>query len=269
MSFDLNQEILLKCNVNLSGQGERMLVMCQSLTSNQTIWRHQIDTLGKHYTCLTFDFLGSGKSDIKANEAQRYISIQPHLTDFLTILDRLDINKIDFVGHGVGGNIGMLAAAQRPDFFRSLHLLDVTPKYLTSDDFEGCLSNQEFEILWQILGRDYLGWSEISHIEDQHVLTETPALKALYIDLKALRPDFAQGALRIKYDLDMRQTIHEIKAPLHFYHSLKEPLVPFRISEYYGEHAPSAIIRILNSEGGRPQLTTPDELNQLLTNYLA
>jgi sigma-B regulation protein RsbQ len=269
MSFDLNQEILLKCNVNLSGQGERMLVMCQSLTSNQTIWRHQIDTLGKHYTCLTFDFLGSGKSDLKVIEAQRYISIQQHLCDFLTILQRLDIEKIDFIGHGLGGNIGLLAALQNPQYFRSIHLLDVTPKYLSCDSFEGSFSAQEFERLWQILGRDYLGWSEISHIEVQQVLIDNPALKSLYLALKTLRPDFAQGALRIKYDLDMRESIKNIQVPIHFYHSLKEPIVPYRISEYYDEILPHSTIKILNSEGGQPQLTTPDELNQLLISHLA
>jgi pimeloyl-ACP methyl ester carboxylesterase len=91
---------------------------------------------------------------------------------------------------------------------------------------------------------------------------------ALYNSLKSLRPDFAQAALRIIYDLDMRSILPEIGSQLHFLHSLQEPTVPLWTSEYYDENLPRSTVQIINAEGQQPQLTSPDEVNGMLKVHL-
>jgi sigma-B regulation protein RsbQ len=268
MSTTLTHEILVKCNVNLFGHGEQILVFAQSITDNQHIWRHQLSEFGKHFKCLTFDFVGVGKSDMKSSEAQRYIHIEQHLEDFMSILDRLKIKQAQFIGHGLGGNIGVLAVSKNPDLFKNMHLIDMAPKYLDDDDFAGAFSKEDFEKLWQILAQDYLSWSEILSPSDHKELSSYPKIEALYSCLKALRPDFAQGALRIKYDLDIRAKIEALSIPICFYHSLNEPVNGLWLSTYYEDLLPKANIQILNSEGRQPQLTAPDEVNNMLTKNL-
>jgi len=268
MPTALTHEILVKCNVNLFGHGEQILVFAQSISDNQNIWRHQLSEFGRHFKCLTFDFVGVGKSDIKGSDAQRYIYIEQHLEDFLSILERLKIQQAQFIGHGLGGNIGVIAASQRPELFKNLHLIDMAPKYLNSDDYTGAFHKDEFEQLWRLLAQDYLSWSEILSPTDQKELTNNLKLEALYTSLKALRPDFAQGALRIKYDLDVRSQLKALKIPLNFYHSLNEPVFGLWLNTYYEELLPAAKIQIINSEGRQPQLTAPDDVNNMLTKNL-
>jgi sigma-B regulation protein RsbQ len=268
MPTALTNEILVKCNVNLYGHGDRIIVFAQSIAENQTIWRHQLSELGRQFRCLTFDFVGVGKSDIRGSDAQRYVQIDQHVKDFLKIMERMHITQAHFVGHGLGGNIGALACVLKPDLFTNLHFIDMAPKYVRSHDFEGYFHKDEFELLWKQLAQDYLSWSEFLPTNDELTTSEHSKLGSLYSSLKKLRPDFAQGALRIKYDLDMREDLRRLTQPLHFYHSLKESVVALWLSEYYAEQVPNAHVQILNSEGRRPQLTSPDEVNQLLLKYL-
>lgn len=269
MNLPTPNDILIKCNVNLYGTGDQIIVFVQSITTNQTIWRHQLSELGKHFKCLTFDFVGVGKSDMRHAGVQRYIRIEHHLNDFLAILDVLKIQKAQLVGHGLGAAVGVLAAAQRPALFETMHLFDFTPQFIRTDEFEAYYSREDFEHLWKYLTIDYLSWSSIKNSDNNLKKVMPEKLLGLYESLTQLRPDFAQAALRIKYDLNIRATLDEIIVPIYFYHSLKEPTVPLWISEYYSDRYPNGWVKILNSEGRQPQVTSPDEINeQLLKNIV-
>lgn len=263
------KEIFIKCNVNLYGTGDQILIFAQSITTSQTIWRHQINELGKHFKCLTFDFVGVGKSDVRHIEAQRYIRLEKHLEDFLRIIDTLEIKTAQFIGHGLGAGVGVMAAQLRPTLFKTMHLIDFTPKFIRTPDFEGYYTSEDFEVVWKLLATDYLSWTSIQTQEQAAKKTLPEKLLGLYESLSLLRPDFAQAALRIKYDLDLRSALDAVNSQICFYHSLKEPCVPLWISEFFNERYPNGWVKILNSEGRHPQITSPDEVTeQLLQNIV-
>lgn len=85
------------------GKGEQIIVLVHGLASNGGFWRYNIAELSKQYRVIAVDLPGYGKSDK---------GVYPYTMSFYAdvisgLLMQLNISKVVYVGHSMGGQIGI------------------------------------------------------------------------------------------------------------------------------------------------------------------
>ena len=75
-------------------------------------FRHQIDSLSRHFRVLAVDLPGFGLSDRPSDEDLSYTAHAERLREFL---DRMGVERAAVLGHSIGGAIAMRLAAAHPE----------------------------------------------------------------------------------------------------------------------------------------------------------
>lgn len=82
-------------------------------------WLPQVEVLSDHFTCLTFDNRGMGRS-VPANGP---ITVAGMAADALAVLDAAGVSGAHVVGHSLGGLVAVYLALAVPNRVRSLTLM--------------------------------------------------------------------------------------------------------------------------------------------------
>jgi len=81
--------------------------------------------LSHRYRVICPDVVGRGRSDHLRDP--RYYQILQYVADMVTLIARLDVESVHWLGTSMGGLIGMVLAAQPAGLIRSLALNDIGP----------------------------------------------------------------------------------------------------------------------------------------------
>lgn len=96
------------------------VVLGHSFLCAGTMWRGQVPALAEHYRVLNLDLRGHGKS----GEITKPFSLYDAVSDVVTVLDALGIEKAVWCGLSIGGMVAMRAALTCPERVEGLILLD-------------------------------------------------------------------------------------------------------------------------------------------------
>lgn len=102
------------------GQGEVVLLV-HGITTYSFIWRNIVPLLEHQYQVIGLDLLGCGGS---SKQVDTPYSIKNHAHLLQQFLEKLEIKKIHFVGHDVGGGIGQIFAVNYPEMLHDLTLMN-------------------------------------------------------------------------------------------------------------------------------------------------
>jgi pimeloyl-ACP methyl ester carboxylesterase len=106
-------------------------VLVHGFTGSSLDWADVVDALATRSTVVMFDHRGHGESTNTADEAS-YTFAQ--LTDdFTALVDALDLEPFDLLGHSMGGAVVMRYALAHPDRVRSLVLMDTAGRAATTN----------------------------------------------------------------------------------------------------------------------------------------
>ena len=100
------------------GEGEPV-VFCHGIPTSSYLWRDVATELADDYRVIAPDMLGYGNS-AKHDGFDRSIRAQEAMIDDL--LDQLDVGPVTFVGHDLGGGVGLRYAVHQPDAVANLVL---------------------------------------------------------------------------------------------------------------------------------------------------
>jgi pimeloyl-ACP methyl ester carboxylesterase len=106
-------------------ENPRVLVCVHGLTRNGRDFDFLAQALAADYRVVCPDVVGRGKSDWLSNKSL-YVMPQ-YCADMVTLLARLNVESVDWLGTSMGGLIGMALAAQPGNPIRRLVLNDVGP----------------------------------------------------------------------------------------------------------------------------------------------
>jgi pimeloyl-ACP methyl ester carboxylesterase len=106
-----------------SSDNERVLVCVHGLARNSRDFDDLALALSRDYRVICPDIVGRGGSDWLP-AGQEY-GIPQYMNDIVTLLARLNVDKVDWVGTSMGGIIGMCLAALPNSPIKSLVLNDV------------------------------------------------------------------------------------------------------------------------------------------------
>ena len=149
-----------------SGDPNVLLLPTWSLIHSRQ-WKMQIPYLARHFRVITFDPRGNGRSD-RPQEAAAYDE-REFAADALAVLDETETERAAIVGFSLGGQRGLLLAAEHPE--RVEGAVFIGPSFVGGGEPSAERSVYDFETRYDTEEgwakhnrhywlRDYAGWVE-------------------------------------------------------------------------------------------------------------
>ena len=108
----------IDCNFSQYGKGPG-LILIHGIGAAKDAWRFIVPKLSKHFTVVTYDLRGHGKSRI----TNKNFNFEDLVEDLENVRKKTKIEKAHFVGHSLGGMIVPAYAKKFPDNTISIGLL--------------------------------------------------------------------------------------------------------------------------------------------------
>jgi sigma-B regulation protein RsbQ len=234
------------------------MVFAHGFGCDQHMWRLLAPRFEDRFQVVTFDHVGSGRSDPGAYEPHKYASLAGYAADVVELLDELDLGPVVFVGHSVSSMIGVLASIDRPDLFESLVLVGPSARYIDDGDYIGGFSAADIDELLDSMGSNYLGWS---HAIAPAIMgnTDQPELAA-ELDESFCRADpvIARQFAAVTFRSDNRDDLAKVTVPTLVLQCRDDVIAPLTAGEHVRDHVPDATFVLLDATGHCPHLSAPD-----------
>jgi len=150
------------------------LLLLSGMASDSASWQPVIEPLSRHFELIIPDNRCSGRTQPCPVETSRALMVN----DVLVLLDALEIEKANILGHSMGGMLGWALAANAPD--RVNHLISasaqawVIPARVALFDSLACMRSDQNEEHWFALLYQFL----FSPSFFEHATTVRQALEA-------------------------------------------------------------------------------------------
>jgi sigma-B regulation protein RsbQ len=262
-------EIVRRNNVKVLGNGVQPMMFAHGFGCDQNMWRFVVPAFQDDYRVVLFDYVGAGRSDLRAYDPKRYSTLQGYAQDVLDIVDGLDLRDVIFVGHSVSSVIGILAANREPDRFAHLILVGPSPRYIDDPpDYVGGFGRADIEGMLDAMDRNYIGWVTaltpvIMKNEDRPELTQELASSFCSTDPKIAR-QFAQAT----FFADNRADLGRVRVPSLVLQCSDDAIAPTTVGEYVARSIPASTLRYMKATGHCPHLSHPDETIEAIKEYL-
>ena len=265
----MNQDILRRNNVKISGRGAQTIVFAHGFGCDQNMWRFVAPAFEENYKIVLFDYVGSGKSDLAAYKPERYGDLNGYVQDVLEICDALELKDTIFVGHSVSSMIGALASIERPGLFEKLVLVVPSPCYINHPpDYTGGFERADIEGLLDMMDKNYLGWASflapvIMKNDDRPELE-----KELEGSFCSTDPKIARRFAEATFYADNRADLPKLKTPSLIIQVTDDALAPVSVGEYLHENLAGSTLRLIEASGHCPHMSHPQEVIEIIREYL-
>lgn len=246
------------------------MLMAHGFGCDQNMWRYITPAFEKTHQIVLFDYVGSGQSDKRAYDPERYNSLTGYAQDILDICQELDLTDIVFVGHSVSSIIGILAAIQQPHRFSRLILIGPSPRYLNQKpDYIGGFEQQDVDELLTLMDQNYFRWANtlaplIMDNADRPHLSQELTHSFCATDPLVMK-QFARATLLA----DNRADLPRVTIPSLILQCSQDIIAPRLVGEYMQRHLPNSTLRYMDATGHCPHLSAPAETIALINEYLS
>jgi sigma-B regulation protein RsbQ len=218
-----------------------------------------------------FDFAGATEQTLAAYQPRRHRSLYGFAEDLVLLMKSMRIRGATYVGHSLGGVIGMLACNGDPGLFDSLVLLGASARYV--DDpaagYVGGFTEESIDQLVASMQNDYVAWANgfaplAMGNPDRPVLAQEFTRSLL-----RLRPDIAAAVLGAAFHSDHRKDVQRLKVPVQVLQTESDVAVPLAAAEWLAAHSRARDFAIVAAQGHFPQLSAPEAVNAAILKFLA
>jgi sigma-B regulation protein RsbQ len=221
------------------------------------------------FRIVLFDYVGSGQSDKKAYNPERYASLDGYAEDVIEICEALQLQDVIFVGHSVSSMIGLLAAARQPDLFRQLIMVGPSPCYINDESYRGGFERADIEELLETMEKNYIGWAnflapQIMNNPDRPELGDELSSSFCSTD-----PVIARQFAQATFFSDNRKDLKKIKTPSLILQCTDDMIAPREVGEYLSNNLENSTLRFMDATGHCPHMSHPDETITLIREYLS
>ena len=256
-------------HVQVTGEGTRPMMFAHGFGCDQNMWRFVAPAFMRDYRGVLFDYVGAGRSDLRAYSPERYGDLRGYAQDVLEICEALDLRDLTFVGHSVSAMIGVLAAIRAPERFARLILLAPSPRYINDPPaYVGGLERREVEGLLDMMDRNYLGWAQLLAPQIMQNPERPELAGELASSFCSTDPVIARQFARVTFFSDNRRDLARIPVPSLILQCSDDLLAPTSVGEYMHRSAPNSTLRVMQATGHCPHLSDPAETIALMREYL-
>ncbi|MDO6562679.1 alpha/beta hydrolase [Amphritea sp. 1_MG-2023] len=205
-----------------SVDNDRVLMCVHGLARNSRDFDDLAATLARDYRVVCPDMPGRGESDWLASGVA--YDIPGYMNDIVTLLARLDVEQVDWVGTSMGGIIGICLAALPGSPIRSLVLNDIgcfidktalqrIARYLGDHRFHSLMDVEQYmrQTYSAYRGLNDKQWQHLVKFGHRLVMDESSADKpyALHYD-----PRIAEQSLAVQdQDIDLEPFWRQVTCP--------------------------------------------------------
>ncbi|MCZ7466261.1 pyrimidine utilization protein D [Rhizobium rhizogenes] len=240
------------------------ILLSSGLGGSGTYWTPQIDALSDHFRIVTYDHRGTGST---GGEVPAEGGISAMADDVMEIVSALNLEKFHFMGHALGGLIGLDIALRQPRLIDRLVLInawskadphsgrcfDVRIELLEKSGIEAFVKAQPlflYPAAWMSQHQERLGRDDahgVSHFQGKaNVLRRIAALRA--------------------FDVDSR--LGEIDNPVLVVATKDDLLVPYTRSQRLADGLQQSELCLLDFGAHAVNITEPELFNTRLLQFL-
>ncbi len=257
-------------NVQIRGKGEKTLLFGHGFGTDQRAWRFVTPTFLDTHRIVTFDHVGFGGSDRAAYADTRYRTLEGYAVDLVEILDEIAEECVTYVGHSIGGVIGLLASLTAPERFERLILLGSSPRFINDPpDYVGGFERVEIEGILDAMESDQLAWSQSLAPVAMGEQSTADMVNEFGNTLSALDPLIARSFGRAVFTVDCRDRLPDVQVPTLVLQCTRDSIVPRSVGAYMQRHLQKGTLRELDASGHCPHLTHPEETSAAIDDYLS
>ena len=261
--------IIQRNNVRVTGTGERTLLLAHGFGCDQNMWQFVAPALAERQRVITFDYVGSGDSQISAFDPDRYGRLEGYATDVLEVCEALDLRDVAFVGHSVSAMIGLIASLWEPTRLAELIMVCPSPDYHDRPpDYYGGFQREDLVELLDLMDKNYIGWAHqlapmvLGDQADEELVHELSG------SFCSTDPVIAKTFAQATFFSDCRDLLPRVQRPTLILQNRVDPLAPVAVGEYMHASMPGSTLRILDAGGHCPHMTHPDLVIAALHEYL-
>lgn len=256
-------------NVHVQGAGSSTMIFSHGFGCDQNMWRFMAPTFAQRYRVVTFDLVGSGKSDLSAYDPAKYDSLSGYADDLLEIVATYATGPVLFVGHSVSAMIGLLADVRAPGTFAAHMMLGPSPCYINDGDYVGGFTRADIDGLLETLESNYLGWASsmapaIMGVPDRPELGEELTESFCRTD-----PAIAAQFAKVTFLSDNRQDVARLQTPTLVVQSSEDLIAPLSVGEYMQRVLPRGTVRVVENIGHCPHLSAPSASTRAIEEFIA
>jgi sigma-B regulation protein RsbQ len=262
-------DVLTRNNVTVTGRGTQPMLFAHGFGCDQNMWRFVAPAFAEDYRVVLFDYVGSGKSDLSAYDAERYAALDGYAQDVLDVCHVLDLRDAVFVGHSVSSMVGVLAATREPERFANLIMIGPSPRYINeAPEYVGGFERSDIEGLLDTMDRNYIGWANylapaIMANADRPELGEELTESFCSTD-----PVIARRFAEATFFADNRSDLSSLRVPSLILQCSEDIIAPQVVGEYVHRALPESTLRLMRATGHCPQMSAPEETIALMREYL-
>ena len=265
----MQKNIALRNNVKVFGSGEQVMMFAHGFGCDQNMWRYITPAFENDYKILLFDYVGAGKSDLASYNPERYSSLNGYAEDVLEICEELNLNHIIFVGHSVSSMIGLLAAVEKPHYFRDIIMVGPSACYLNDGEYVGGFERKDIEGLLETMEKNYIGW--VNFLAPAIMANkDRPELgQELTESFCSTDPIVANQFAKATFFSDNRDDLRKLRTPSLILQCSEDIIAPIEVGDYLHRNIPGSKLKVLNAKGHCPHMSEPEETILAIKDYLA
>ena len=241
------------------------LVLSSGLGGSARFWAPQLPVLTEAYRVLVYDHAGSGRSPATLPEGY---SIATMAAELLALLDELDVQRCHFIGHALGGLVGLELALQRPGLLQSQVLINAwsSPNPHSARCFavrknllnhSGPAAYVQAQALF-LYPADWIAANSAQLAEDDaHALAHFPEPANLLKRIAALQA------------FNVEAHLGDIAVPTLLIANRDDMLVPWQRSQHLADCLANGRLCLLDYGGHASSVSDSTTFNRVLLDYLA
>lgn len=232
------------------------------------MWRFITSEFEDDYRLILFDYVGSGRSDLSAYDAERYSTLDGYAQDVLDIVHAMDLTDVIFVGHSVSSIIGVLAANQEPDRFERLVMIGPSPRYINDTPYIGGFERRDIDGLFEMMDHNFIGWANFLAPSIMRNPDRPELGQELTDSFCSTDPVIARRFAEATFLADNREDLARVTVPSLILQCTEDMIAPREVGSYLNSVMPGSTLRFMEATGHCPHMSHPEETIALIKEYL-
>lgn len=255
-------------NVRIFGTGTHSIIFAHGYGSDQQSWKAILPAFESDYRLIVFDHIGSGGSDTRQYDIDKYSTLDGYTQDLLDICRQLELRDAYFVGHSVGAMIGILAAIQCPQHFKKMVLISPSPCYINDTNYIAGFDSCDVEDLLSVMESDYQGWAYqmapllMGNLDRPELGQELK--RSFYRNDTEISLQFA----RVIFNSDYRYILPRLSVPSLIAQCSLDAMAPPTVGVYMHQHLAHSQLLQLQANGHYPHLSAPEEIIEAIRTFM-